>query len=206
VGFVTLLPMFIGVSHTLGVNSVGELIDLARRKPNDIAYATTGRGRFTHLTMELLQQRAGIQLRLVTYAGGPAAAMPDVVSGRVAIVIEGYSGVASAMQGNIIQSLAVASPERLPGFENLATVAETLPGFSANGWSILVAPRGVSDAIVNKISADLNKALESRELNAKYNALGAFTRHMSPEQVTAFTRSEQAAWRPILEKVARESP
>jgi tripartite-type tricarboxylate transporter receptor subunit TctC len=198
--------MFIGVSHTLGVKNLGELIELARKKPNDIAYATTGRGRFTHLTMEKLQQRAGIQLRLVTYAGGPTAALPDVVSGRVGIVIEGYSGVASAMQGNIIQSLAVATPERLPGFEQLSTIAETLPGFSASGWSVLVAPKGVPAPIIAKVAGDLSRALDNKELNARYNALGAFTRHMTPEETAAFTRSEQTSWRPILEKVAQEEP
>lgn len=204
IGFVTLLPMFIGVSHALGVKNLGELLDKARAAPGDIGYATTGRGRFTHLTMEKLQRDANVKMRLVAYAGGPAAAMPDVVSGRVAIVIEGYSGVASAMKGDIVQSLAVSSRARLPGFETLPTVAETVPGFEANGWAALVAPKGVPPAIVAKIAADMNKALAGKELNARYNALGAFTQIMSPAETTEFTRAEQAAWRPILEKVAKE--
>lgn len=206
VGFVSMQPMFIGASHTLGLKSVADLIERARAKPNEISYAATGRGRVTHLTMELLQQRAGIQLQLVTYTGGPSAAMPDVVSGRVGLVLDGYASLASAMQNDTIQSLAVGAPERLPGFEKIPAVAETLPGFNAGGWNIIVAPVGTPDAIVRKIAADMNKALEGKELQARLAALGAFVRHMTPEELTAFSQTEQKVWRPILEKVARENP
>ena len=145
-------------------------------------------------------------MQLVPYAGGPSAAMPDVVSGRVGVVLEGYGGVASAMTGHIIESLAVASTTRLPGFETLPTVAETLPGFEAGGWEVIVAPLGTPDAIVKKIAADLNTALDSKELNAKFNALGSFSRHMTPDEVLAYTQEQQRTWRPVLEKVARENP
>ena len=205
-GFVTAQPMFIGSSHTLGFKTIADMVDYARKNPGKLAYATTGRGRVTHLTMELLQQRAGVEMQLVPYAGGPAAAMPDVVSGRVGVVLEGYAGLASAMSGDIIQSLAVASAQRLPGFENLPTVAEGYPGFEAGGWNVLVAPVGTPAAVVDKIAVDLNKALDSKDLNAKMNALGAFTRHMTPAETTAYTQAQQATWKPILEKVARENP
>ena len=207
IGFAALLPMFIGVSRANGAATLGELLDRARARPDDVAYATTGRGRFTHLTMEKLQQAANVRMRLVAYAGGPAAELSDVATGRVAAMIEGYSGVASAMQsGGVLRGLAVSTKARLPGFEDLPTIAETVPGFEANGWNVMVAPKGAPADIVNKIAADMNKALAGKELNAKYNALGAFTQPMTPGETAAFARSEQAAWRPILEKVSRENP
>src|SRR3981081_4951775 len=92
--FVSHHPMFIAVSPQIGVQSLPELIALAKNKPDQLSYATTGRGRITHLTMELLQERAGIKLQMIPYTGGPTAAMTDVGTGRVAIVIEGYSGLA----------------------------------------------------------------------------------------------------------------
>src|SRR5260370_3275128 len=105
--------MFIAVSPQIGVQSLPELIALAKSKPDQLSYATTGRGRITHLTMELLQSRAGIKLQMVPYTGGPAAAMADVTTRRVPIVIEGYSGPAPGLTGGNIKGLPVASHQRL---------------------------------------------------------------------------------------------
>ena len=87
IGFVTENPMFVAVSPTLGVNNLKELIELARKKPGEISYATTGIGRLTHLTGELLQHQAGIKLLVVPYTGGPAHAVSDVSTGRVSMII-----------------------------------------------------------------------------------------------------------------------
>ena len=83
VGFVTRQPIFICASPKLGVGTIPELIALAKSKPGQISYASTGRGRITDLTMRLMQQRADIKMPLVAYSGGPTAAMPDVSDGRV---------------------------------------------------------------------------------------------------------------------------
>ena len=202
VAMFTLQPMFIGVSHKLGVKTVPELIALAKQKPGEISFAATGRGRITHLTMELFQERAGVKLLFVPYAGGPAAAMNDVTSGRVGIVLDGYSGVGGAIEGNSIHGLAVASPARLKEFPSLPTVAETLPGFFAGGWNVVVAPIGTPDAIVRKAGADINKVLADPEVAVRLAKLGAYLTAMSPEDTTAFARKEQETWRPILEKLA----
>ena len=92
---------------------------MAKEKPGEVTYAATGRGRLTHLTMELLQVRTGIKLQLVPYAGGPAQAMNDVMSGRVPLVLDGYAGLAPAIKGDLIKGLAATSLKRPPGFENL---------------------------------------------------------------------------------------
>jgi tripartite-type tricarboxylate transporter receptor subunit TctC len=205
IGFVLQQPLFIGASHASGITSLPQLIALAKQKPGEVAYAATGRGRLTHLTMELFQARAGVKLQLVPYAGGPAQAMNDVVSGRVALVLDAYAGLAGALKGDLIKGLAATSLERLPGFENLPTIAETLPGFFVGAWNVMVAPNGTPDAIVRKVNADLRQALDDPEVNAKFAANGAFVRHMTPEQVTAFVQAEQKTWRPILEQVAAET-
>jgi tripartite-type tricarboxylate transporter receptor subunit TctC len=204
IGFITQQPMFIAVAPQLGVKSLSELIALAKTKPGELSYATTGRGRITHLTMELLQTRAGIKLQMIPYTGGPTAAMADVTTGRVAIVIEGYSGLAGGMTGGSIKGIAVASLERLADFKDLATVAETLPGFLAGGWNVLLAPVGTPDAILQKASADLRKAMDDAELKKKLAALGAYVHAMTPAEVTAFAQEQQRTWRPVAEKVAAE--
>ncbi len=205
IGFVTHQPMFIGMSPTLGISTLPELIALAKQKPGQISYAATGRGRITHLTMELLQSRAGIKLQLVPYTGGPAQAMNDIISGRVGLVLDGYSSLAGSLQGGSIKGLAVTANARVPGFPDLPTVAETLPGFIAGGWQIMVAPSGTPDAIVRKVATDMQTALQDKEIAAKYATLGAFVRHMSPAEATAFSQSEQTIWRPMLEQVAKQA-
>jgi len=205
IGFMTQQPMFMAVAPSLGVNTLSQLIALAKSKPGELSYATTGRGRITHLTMELLQSRAGIKMQMIPYSGGPHASLSDLISGRVAVVIEGYSGLAGAMQGGNIKGIAVASHQRLPGFENLPTVAETLPGFIAGGWNVMLAPVGTPDAIINKINADMRTTTDDPEVKQKLAALGAFVRPMSPSEVTAFSQEQQKLWRPVAEQIAKEA-
>ena len=104
-------PLYIGASHKSGINTVADVIRMAKEKPGEVTYAATGRGRLTHLTMELLQARTGIKLQLVPYAGGPAQAMNDVMSGRVPLVLDGYAGLAPAIKGDLIKGLASTALE-----------------------------------------------------------------------------------------------
>jgi tripartite-type tricarboxylate transporter receptor subunit TctC len=204
IGFISHQPMFIAVAPQIGVQSLPDLIALAKSKPDQLSYATTGRGRVTHLTMELLQERAGIKLQMIPYTGGPTAAMSDVGTGRVAIVIEGYSGLAGGITSGLIKGIAVASLQRLDDFKGLPTVAETLPGFVAGGWNVLLAPVGTPDAIIRKTSTDLRQAMDDAEVRAKLAQLGAYHTPMTPEQVAQFAMNQQRTWKPVAEKVAKE--
>src|ERR1044071_5666848 len=109
IGFMTQQPMFIAAAPNSSIKSLPDLIARAKEKPGEISYATTGRGRITHLTMELLQIRAGIKLQMIPYTGGPTAAMADIATGRVQIVIEGYSGLAGGVTSGTIKGIAVAA-------------------------------------------------------------------------------------------------
>jgi tripartite-type tricarboxylate transporter receptor subunit TctC len=154
--------------------------------------------------MELLQERAGIKLQMIPYTGGPTAAMADVGTGRVAIVIEGYSGLAGGLNSGLIKGIAVSSLERLDDFKDLPTVAETLPGFLAGGWNVLLAPVGTPDAIIQKASADLRKAMGDADIKKKLAGLGGYVHPMTPAEVTKFAQDQQKTWRPVAEKIAKE--
>lgn len=198
-------PLYIGASHKSGINTIADLIRMAKGKPGEVSYAATGRGRLTHLTMELLQVRAGVKLQLIPYAGGPAQAMNDVISGRVPLVLDGYAGLAPAIKGDLIKGLASTALKRPPGFENLPTIAETIPGFFVGAWNVLVAPVGTPEALIRKINADMKVTLADPEVSAKLAANGGFVRHSSPEEVVSFVQNEQKTWRPILQQVAKEA-
>jgi tripartite-type tricarboxylate transporter receptor subunit TctC len=194
-------PMFITAAPSLGVATLAELIELAKRRPGELAYGTNGPGRLTHLTGELFQSRTGIRLLMVPYSGGTAQVLNDVMGGRIPIVIEAYSGIAGAIQAGTVRPLAVASPKRLPDFPDLPTVAETIPGFAASGWQVLVAPVGTPAGIVRKANGDLIRALSDPEARTRLAKLGRDELPMSPPEVTAFIQGEQRKWAPILQQI-----
>lgn len=204
IGFVSENPMFIAVSPTLGISTLPELIALAKKRPGEIPYATTGVGRLTHLTGELLQHQAGIKLLLVPYTGGPTHAVSDVATGRVAMIIEGYSGIAGAARSGSVKLIAVASAKRLAEFPDVPTVAETIPGFQATGWAVMVAPVGTPDAIIGKVSEDLRKVVVEPELEKKLAALGSYTRAMTAAEATSFIHKQQQMWQPVLDEIAKK--
>ncbi len=204
VGFVSENPMFVAVSPKLGISSLKELIDLAKKKPGEISYATTGVGRLTHLTGELLQHEAKIKLLLVPYTGGPAHAFSDVASGRVNLIIEGFSGIAGASKSGAVKVIAVASAKRLPQFPDVPTVSETIPGFQATGWAVIVAPLGTPAAIVNKLSDDLYKVTSDPELQQKLAKLGSYPNPMKSAQALAFVHKQQQMWQPVLDDIAKQ--
>jgi tripartite-type tricarboxylate transporter receptor subunit TctC len=202
VGFTASQPMFIAVSPSLGVTTLSQLIERAKQEPEKITIALTGIGRFTHLTGELLQERADIELVPVPYTHGPASAIGDVADARVSMIIEGYSGIVGAVKAGQVKLIAVGSTERLPEFPDLPTIAETLPGFAASGWQVLVAPVGTPAPIVRKISADLSKVVSDADFKKKTAAFGNYPSAMTSEQLQAFVNQQQETWLPVVEKVS----
>ncbi len=199
VGSLAETPMFICAGAQSGIRTLPDLIARAKQHPGEISFAATGIGRITHLTGLLLGSRAGITLQAVPYAGGPAAALPDVIGGRVPLIIEGYSSLAGAIQAHTLTVLAVGSRQRLPDFPDVPTVAETLPGFAAGGWQGMVAPLGTPAPAVQKINASLKTALSEADLAKQLAARGSYVDPMSPSEVNAFIDAQQAQWRPVLE-------
>jgi tripartite-type tricarboxylate transporter receptor subunit TctC len=202
IGFTAENPMFVAVTPGLGVSTLPELIALAKKQPGTISIAVTGVGRLTHLTGLLLQERAGIDLLPVPYNAGPAAALSDVAAGRVSMIIEGYSGIVGSVKAGQVKLIAVAAAQRLPQFSDLPAVAETIPGFSATGWQVLVAPLGTPAAIVSKIEVDLAKVVSDPEFQKLLANVGSYSHAMNAKEALAFVEQQQATWLPILNKIS----
>ncbi len=204
IGFAAENPMFVAVNPSLGVSTLPELIALAKKKPGKVSFAVTGIGRLTHLAGEVLQQRAGIKLLTVPYTRGPAVALGDVASGRVSMIIEGYSGIIGSVKAKQVKLIAVASAKRLPQFLNLPTVSETLPGFTATGWQVLLAPLGTPQPVIGKVSADLAKVVSDPTFQTELGNVGSYTRAMTPPQVLTFVEQEQEKWLPVLQRISQK--
>ncbi|MGB6537030.1 MAG: tripartite tricarboxylate transporter substrate binding protein [Xanthobacteraceae bacterium] len=192
-------PMFICASVKSGIKTLPELIARAKAHPGQISFAATGIGRITHLTGLLMQTRAGIKLQVVPYTGGPAAALTDVIGGRVPLIIEGYSGVAGAIQAHTLTVLAIASRHRLPSFADVPTVAETLPGFAAGGWQGVLAPLGTPASDIQKINGAVKTVLAEPDLAKQLAVRGAYVDAMTPAEVETFVKAQQAQWKPVLQ-------
>jgi tripartite-type tricarboxylate transporter receptor subunit TctC len=201
IGLVSQSPMIIAVSPALGVTTLEQFIALAKKTSREFFYAANNRGSFPHLAGEFFRSQAGIELAFVPYPGA-AAGLQDVVGGRVAMIVEGPSALSGALQAGSIKGLAVTSMTRLPNFPGLPTVAETIPGFQVVGWIALMARAGTPDAIVRKVSQDLQAVLEEPEVKVKFEALGVYPRPMSPAATAEFIRHERQSWKPVIKNLA----
>lgn len=201
IGFVAEQPYAILASKRLGVTSLAELLALSKKTPGGLNAVAGTVGGLQHLTAEAFKARSGANLNLIHYPGTEAS-LADVISGRVPVMFQTLLPVAGAVASGEVKLLAVAAPKRLSNHPDLPTVAETIPGFTSSGWSILVAPHGTPAPIVQKINADLRKALAQPELLKKFQDLGNYTRSMSPRELADFVRSERQVWGPIVKKVA----
>jgi len=120
----------------------------------------------------------------------------------VSTTISGYPGIIGSVKAGAVKLIAVASPERLPEFPDLPTVAETIPGFSATGWQVLAAPLGTPQPIISKVSADLIKVESAPGFKERLANIGDYPQVMTPEQTLAFVQKEQETWLPVLQKIS----
>src|SRR5580698_3887104 len=204
IGFIANQPMFIAVDPKSGITSLPQFIERAKKAPGTLSIAVSGIGRMTHLTGLLLQEKAGIKLIPVPYNGGPSAALSDVASGRVNMIIEGYPGIIGAVNAGQVKLIAVASPQRLPEFPDLPTVAETIPGFAAAGWLIVAAPVGTPAPIIAKVSTDIAKVVADPDVKKRLAATGSYTHAMTPDETGAFVAKQQETWLPVLQTISTQ--
>jgi tripartite-type tricarboxylate transporter receptor subunit TctC len=162
--FVGVLPLaqqvgMLVVHPSLPVKSVKELIALAKARPDEIAWASTGTGSYTWLTMAQLLQMTGTKMLEVPYKGGGPAVI-GLTGGETQVFFVGIGSVASAIQSKRLRPLGVASSKRLKAFPDIPTVAETLPGYEMTAWIGSFVPAGTPRPIVEKLNAEFTTALE----------------------------------------------
>src|SRR5205823_6217311 len=145
------------------------------------------RGGLQHLTVEWFRNRSGANLNMIHYPGA-AQASNDVIAGRVPMMMQTIAPVAGIVAAGEVKLLAITSTARLPNYPDTPTVAETIPGFTSSGWSILVAPKGTPPDVVQKINNDLRAVLARPELIKKIEELGNYTRPMNPRELSDFVR------------------
>jgi len=202
VGFVGGHPVIIAVSPELGVSTLPELIELARKRKGELNVADGNRGSILHLAGEWLRNASGIDVTLLYYASANQA-MTDILGGRIQVIIDPLTSLRGAVDAGKLKPLAIATLKRQPRTPNLPTVAETIPGFEANGWLALVAPPGTPAPLARKISDDVRTVLTRPELHNRFEDLGTTINPTTPDELTAFIREQQRIWRPVIAETAK---
>ena len=182
---------------SLEANTIPELIALAKREPGKLTYATPGTGTAMHLAGEMFKSLAGIDIVHVPYKGG-SPAYPDVMSGRVPLQFDPMFASMPNVKAGKVKLLAITSPRRAPSAPEVATIAETLPGFSVMSISGIVVPSATPRDIVRKASADINRALQMTDLVERMGQVGMEPSGTTPEQFDAFIRAEIEKWATVV--------
>jgi tripartite-type tricarboxylate transporter receptor subunit TctC len=206
IGFVCEQPMAVAVPPSLGVNTLGELIEYVKKRPGQVNVAVLSRGGIPHLTSEWIKVAAGLEWTSVNYPGTPAG-LSDVMGGRIQVIMDGLPSLAGAINGGQLKLLAVGSAKRLPNRPETPTIAETLPKIPrALGWFALMGPPGTPEPVAKKISDDLRKVLSEPTLVKRFEEIASYTNLMSPAELRDYIRTEQALWKPVIEQIATFQP
>lgn len=190
----------LAVNPQLPVRSFPEFIDYARKSNPPLAYASGGNGSQHHLTMEMLKQRAGINLLHVPYKGG-APATTATVAGETAAMWAGSSNAPQIKAGRL-RALAVSGARRSAQYPDLPTIGEFYPGFENSIWLGLFGPAGIPETTLNRLRTELKRALESPEVKERFNAAGGLEPYvLSSEEFNALIRRDHAKYAKVVKEV-----
>jgi len=195
------VPVVIAANAGAPYNSISQLIEAAKAKPNSIAFATPGNGSTPHLAAELFARAAGVSLMHVPYRGG-AQAVTDVIGGQVPLLAMNALEVKPQVASGKLKVLAVLSPQRSAIFPETPTIAESgFKGFEASVWYALMAPAKTPAAIVERLHAEVQKALAAPEVRERMTSVGGEVLPGSREMMVSLLHSERQRY----DKLVREA-
>jgi len=178
-------------------STVAELIDYVKKNPDMITAATQGNGTTSHLTSEMFQLMAKVKLRNIPYRGS-APALQGLLAGDVDLMFDNLGVSLPMVNAGKLKLLAVASAQRMPYLPQVATMAETLPGFESAAWYAIVAPPKTPKNIVDKLNADVSEALSQPDIQAKLKNLSAEIFGGSPARASKYMRDEVDRWGNVI--------
>ena len=192
------VPNVLVVTPSLPVNSVQDLIKLAKDKPGQINFASSGSGTSIHLSGELFKTMTGVEMTHVPYKGS-SPALTDLMGGQVQLMFDNLPSALPQIRGGKLRALAVTSTKRAPALPDVPTMAESgLPGFEASSWFGVLAPAGTPPAVVTRINTEINKWLQSPEAREQLLGQGAEAAGGSPQQFVAHIRAETEKWAKVV--------
>lgn len=193
-------PNVLVVHPTVPANNLKELIALAKQKPGELTYASSGVGTGGHLSMALLMRNAGIKMIHVPYKGA-GAATAAVVGGQAQMLFTATAAAMPHVKSGRIKALAVTSGKRWPSMPDVPTIAEAaLPGYEVDGWYAMLAPGKTPKPVVNKIYNDLAEILKMPDVSARIQAVGFEVSGMTPDEMARYVDRELKKWGAVIKE------
>ncbi|MBI0435177.1 tripartite tricarboxylate transporter substrate binding protein [Roseomonas sp. KE0001] len=202
VAMVGTIPMLMMVNKDVPAKTLQELIELFRKNPGEFDYASTGNGAALHLASELfLKQAGGLKVNHIPYRGS-AAAMPDLLNGTVAMMLDVANSALPFVQRGEVRGLAISSAERIPQLPDMPTFNEAgVPGYEAYTWHMVLAPAGTPQPIVQQLNEVINKVMAMDTVKARLADLTMTTRSdTTPQTAAKWLTDEIAKWEPIIKE------
>jgi tripartite-type tricarboxylate transporter receptor subunit TctC len=193
VGLAALVPQLFVVHPAVPAKGIRELIDFSKAQPDAISFGTPGVGSIGHLSVALINTMAGAKFVHVPYKGAGPAVL-DLVAGRIQAFVGSVTGTMPQVSAGRLRAIATGHRERLSSMPDLPTVAEALPGFSNDGWFGIVGPAGMPVPIVDKLYAEMKRALADAEVSKQIESLGMVPSSSTPQELSEWIRSELARW------------
>jgi tripartite-type tricarboxylate transporter receptor subunit TctC len=201
VSMVVIVPQLLVTHPALPATTLKELIALAKARPGALNYASVGIGSPNHLGMELLKSMAGVDMVHVPYKGATPA-MADLIAGQVQLAFNGMASVLPQIASGKLKAIAIGSARRSPAAPDVPTVAEAgLPGFEYVAWNGNFAPAGTPAALVNRLSADIRKALAAPDVVQRLASLGSEPGGNTPAEFAAYVKADHARWARVVQTV-----
>ncbi len=190
-------PYVITVHPSLPVKDVKQLVALAKSKPTQLNYASTGNGGITHLSSELFAMRTGIKITHIPYKGtGPGVI--DTLAGHTQMMVAAVSAVIGHINSGRLRGLAVSSPKRLPALPSMPTVMEAGYKYQVNNWHGVIAPKGTPKAVIDKLNSEINKAIKDPDFAKRIALDGLEPAGGTPEAFGELLKREVVEWAEVV--------
>jgi tripartite-type tricarboxylate transporter receptor subunit TctC len=185
------------VHPSVPANSVKEFMALAKAKPGQITYASSGAGGGSHMAMELFRTMANLDMLHIPYKGS-GQSVTEVVAGQVQMTFIQPSITISQAKAGKLKVLAVTSKNRLASWKEAPPIGDSVPGYEANSWQGVVAPAGTPKPIINRLHTEIVKALRSPEITGRLVAEGSEIGGISPDEFGRYIRTEITKWKKVV--------
>ncbi len=192
-----LLTNIMVVPPSLPVKTVADFIALAKAKPGELSFASSGNGTSVHLSGELFKLTAGLDIIHVPYRGA-APAYPDLMTGKVHVLFDNLPGSIEFVRSGQLKALGVTVAKRWPGLPDIPAIAETVPGYEAAPWYGISAPKGTPAEVVAILNRSVNSALADPKMQSKLADLGGIPMPMSPAEFGKFVADDTAKWAKVV--------
>lgn len=198
VSLVGTTPLILTASNDFPAKNVKELIDYAKANPNKVSFGSSGIGAAAHLTSEFLKLQTNTQMVHVPYKG-TAPALQDLIGNSIQILVDTPVSLMPHVRSGKIKALGMFSSKRIPSAPEVPTLAEAGgPPLDSSTWVLFLAPVGVPKEIVQRVSQETSRALQSADLRARFDALGLDPVGSTPDQASLFLQDEIAKWSKVI--------